>query len=112
MILRHEGFIAIVEPEGDELFGRVINATGPITFYGRDLPQLKRELAASVQAYLDLCREKGIDPQKPYSGTFSLRLDPEAHAQLAHAAASRGKSMNAWAAEVLAAAAERELKRE
>ena len=77
MILRHDGYIAVLEAdEEDGVFvGRVINAAGPITFEGRDLPELKREFARSVEAYEDVCREEGIDPVKPYSGKFNLRLD-------------------------------------
>jgi len=40
--------------------------------------------------------------QKPYSGKLMLRLPPEVHARAAMMAAAHGKSLNQWAAEVLA----------
>ncbi len=108
MILRHDGYIAAIEIDEEDgaLVGRVINAAGPITFEGRDVAELKREFARSVEVYREVCREEGIDPVKPYSGKFNVRLDPAAHARVAAAA---GKSMTVWIAETLARAAAREL---
>lgn len=112
-LLRHGDHVARVtyDPESESFFGEVINTRDVITFYGAGIEELKRELARSVEEYLAMCREKGLEPSKPYSGRFNLRLDPQTHAEVAAAAAARGKSMNAWAAEVLGAAAERDLAR-
>ena len=41
-------------------------------------------------------------PKKPYSGKLMLRLPPEVHARAAMLAEATGKSINAWATEVLA----------
>lgn len=113
MILRHDGYAAVIDiDEEDGVFvGRVVNAAGPITFEGRDLAELRREFARSVEAYHEVCREEGINPMKPYSGRFVLRLSPAEHARVAAAAAAAGESMNAWIARTLAQAAEREIER-
>jgi predicted HicB family RNase H-like nuclease len=111
MILHHGNYLAAVwADEEDGVFvGRVINAAGPITFEGRDLPELQREFAHSVAVYEEVCREEDIEPMRPYSGKFIVRVGPDQHARVAAAAAAAGKSMNAWAAAALARAAEREL---
>lgn len=36
------------------------------------------------------------EPDKPFSGKFVLRLTPEMHRDVHFAAASAGKSLNAW----------------
>ena len=36
----------------------------------------------SVDDYLAFCKERGVDPQKPYSGKLALRTTPEIHALL------------------------------
>jgi len=51
--------------------------------------------------FLDVCREKGIEPRRSYSGKFNLRIPPELHEKLAIAAQAEGKSINALAQEAL-----------
>jgi predicted HicB family RNase H-like nuclease len=93
----------------DGFFGEVVNTSDVITFYGRSADELRRELAASIEAHLEACRAKGVEPSRPYSGKFNIRLSPAEHARIAAAAAAAGKSMNSWVADMLAEAAEREL---
>jgi len=44
---------------------------------------------------------RGIEPRKNYSGKLMLRIPPAVHAKVPAAAAAAGKSLNAWAVEVL-----------
>jgi predicted HicB family RNase H-like nuclease len=48
-----------------------------------------------------VCREKGIEPRRHYSGKFNLRIPPELHERLALLAQAEGKSLNALAQEAL-----------
>ena len=110
-LMRHGDYVARVtyDEEIDSFFGEVINTSDAITFYGRSVEDLKREMANSIEVHLEACRAKGVEPSRPYSGKFNVRLLPAEHARIAGAAAASGKSMNAWIAEFLAAAAERTL---
>lgn len=110
-LMRHGDYIArvVYDETIDAFFGEVINTSDVITFYGRSVEELRREMAESIEAHLDACRAKGVEPSRPYSGRFNLRLPPDEHARVAAAAAAAGKSMNVWIAERLAEAAEREL---
>jgi predicted HicB family RNase H-like nuclease len=110
-IMRHKGYLARIELDEEQgLFvGEVINLRGAITFAAADASSLRREFTCSVEAFEALCARKGIATPKPLSGRFMLRLPPEQHARLTAAAAMSGKSLNAWAAEVLDRVAEREL---
>jgi predicted HicB family RNase H-like nuclease len=112
-VMRHGDYVAQItyDEEIDSFFGEVINTSDVITFYGQSIEELRREMAISIEAHLEACRTKGIEPSRPYSGKFNLRLSPDDHARVAAAAAAAGKSMNRWVAEVLSKAAERELAR-
>ena len=44
--------------------------------------------------------ENGVEPRKPYSGKFYVRVPSDPHADLAITAAE-GKSLNHWIADVL-----------
>lgn len=110
-LMRHGDYVARIayDEEIDSFFGEVINTSDVITFYGRSVEELKREMATSIAVHLEACRAKGVEPGRPYSGRFNVRLSPDEHARVAAAASATGKSMNAWIAETLAEAAERAL---
>ena len=79
----------------DLLHGRVINAgASPVaTFEASDVEGLKREFRTSIDQYLALCEEKGIQPQKPFSGKALLRLGPSLHDQVTLAAMEDGMTL-------------------
>jgi predicted HicB family RNase H-like nuclease len=101
--LNHKGYIGTFayDEEADTFHGRVVGIRDVITFEGRSIEQLKKALADSVEDYLDFCRERGEKPEKPLSGKFVLRLDPNLHRALAVAAERDGKSLNSWVKERL-----------
>lgn len=104
--MRYGEYLAKIDFEEDsKLFhGRVINIRDMVNFYGGSAEELLTEFRRSVEEYLAVCREEGIEPDKPYSGRFNVRLAPELHRALAEASAQEGKSLNAWVAAELAQA--------
>ncbi len=97
-MIEYKGYHGAVDfdPEMDKFHGRVVNTRSVISFYGSSVEELREEMAASVDSYLEVCEEKGIDPERPYSGKFMVRITPVLHRDMALAAASEGKSMNEW----------------
>lgn len=96
--MRYKGYVARVEldEEAGVFHGRVVNTSDVITFEGDSVEGLRREFAASVDDYLDFCQERGEEPEKPFSGRFVLRLDPDLHRDVAIETARVGESINAW----------------
>lgn len=103
MILEHGDYIARVEydPEDDVLHGEVLNLRDVITFQARGVDELRRAFAESVADYVAFCQEHGKEPQKPFSGRFVVRLDPELHREAAEVAARQGRSLNTIAKEAI-----------
>ena len=97
-ILSYKGYQGIFEydAEADIFHGDVINMADVITFQGRSIDELKQSLADSVEDYIEFCAEKGKTPEKPYSGKFNLRVDPDLHRRMVVSAVSSGKSLNQW----------------
>jgi hypothetical protein len=56
----------------------------------------------SVEDYLDFCAQRGETPEKPYSGKFIVRIEPELHKAIATRARIKRKSLNRWVHDVLA----------
>lgn len=104
-MMEYEGYVAKVEYDDEaEIFhGEVINLRDVITFQGKSVEELKQAFQESVDDYLDFCAERGEEPEKPYSGKFSVRMDPELHRKITVKARMADKSLNSWINENLEA---------
>jgi predicted HicB family RNase H-like nuclease len=47
-----------------------------------------------IDEYLQFCTAKGKEPEKPFKGSFNVRISSELHRKLAIAASSRGVTLN------------------
>jgi len=105
--MSYKGYEAVVayDEDADLFHGEVVNTRDVITFQGRSVDELKSALSDSVEDYLTFCRERGEDPEKPYSGQFVVRVDPALHRAVASAARRAGASLNKWVAATLERAA-------
>ena len=101
--MHHDGYVATIEldEEGGFFHGEVINTRDVLTFQGRTLPELRKAFKDTIADYVAWCRDRGKEPEKPYSGNFTLRVSPELHRRVAVAAARAGKSLNGFVAETL-----------
>jgi len=112
-MLKYKGYIGQVEfvAEADILHGEVINTRDVITFEGKSISEIKKAFKESVDVYLDYCKRKKREPDKPFSGNFLVRSTPEKH-RLYYTAARRKKmSLNRWADQTLQDAAKRSLEK-
>ena len=102
-IMTVEGHKAKIEydPKIDMFRGEIFGLNGGADFYGKTPDELRLEFEKSLRVFLDVCKEKGIEPYKEYSGKFNLRLPPELHAEIASRALAEGKSLNQWVVETL-----------
>lgn len=101
--LSHDGYIATVEidEEANIMHGRVVNARAVLTFEGETLAELRAAFGDTIADYRDWCAERGVEPEKPYSGNISLRIPPELHRRIAQQAAKVGESLNQFIVEQL-----------
>ena len=105
-MMEYKGYIGKVEfdDEAGIFHGEVINTRDVITFQGESVEDLKHAFHDSIDDYLAFCKERGEDPDKPFSGQFVTRVPPELHRQVNLAAILSGKSLNAWVTDQLKAA--------
>lgn len=89
------------DAETDLFRGEILGLTGGADFYGKNPKELRAEFKKSLEVFLEVCREKGIEPRRSYSGKFNLRIPPELHEKLAIVAQAEGKSINTLAQEAL-----------
>lgn len=103
MIMTREGYIAEIDIDQDAkmLSGIVLNARATLHFEARSVVALAKAFGDTIADYRDWCRERGVEPEKPYSGMLSLRIPPELHRRIAERAAQAGESINQFISERL-----------
>ncbi|EAM48732.1 type II toxin-antitoxin system HicB family antitoxin [Crocosphaera watsonii WH 8501] len=101
--MKYKGYEALVSLDDEQgiFHGEVINIRDVITFQGQSVSELKQAFIESVEDYLEFCAQRGEEPEKPFSGRFVVRIDPELHKQIYIKAKQEGKSLNTWVSEKL-----------
>ncbi|MCL1833193.1 MAG: type II toxin-antitoxin system HicB family antitoxin [Leptospirales bacterium] len=102
-MLEYKGYSGTVEYSASDgvLYGRVIGIDGLISYEGESVQSLSDDFMGAVDDYIELCAEKGAEPQKAYKGKFNVRVKPELHRSLAHYAAEHGKTLNSTVEEAI-----------
>ena len=74
-MMEHKGYLGRVEFDAEsELFhGEVVGTRDVITFQGKSVDELKTAFRDSVDDYLAFCKERGEEPDRPFSGRFVIR---------------------------------------
>lgn len=99
----HKAVVAF-DPEIGLFRGEFLGLNGGADFYADSVEGLEIEGRKSLEVFLDLCREKNVEPFRRYSGRFNIRLDPKTHESAAIAAAASNKSLNEWVADAIGSA--------
>jgi predicted HicB family RNase H-like nuclease len=97
-VISHRGYHAEIryDPSADAFHGRVLGMRDVISFYGRTPEELRREMEAAVEDYLEWCMADGVKPEKGWTGKLTLRSDADLRRRVMIAAAARGKSVTTW----------------
>ncbi len=102
-MMEYKGYFAKIEFDDDAniFHGEVINLRDVITFEGETVKELKQAFQDSIDDYLNFCADRGEAPEKPYSGKFVVRVEPELHKNITIEARKEGKSLNVWVSDAI-----------
>ncbi len=105
-MMNYKGYTGHIEfdDEAGLFHGEVIDTRDLVTFQGRSVEEIVTAFRDSVDDYLDFCQERGEKPDKPFSGKFVLRMNPELHHSIHIKAIKAGKSLNKWVNDTLQSA--------
>ena len=97
-MMEYKGYLGTVEYDAQaKIFhGDIINTRDVITFQGTTVDEIERAFKDSIDDYITWCKEEGVEPEKPYSGKFNVRVSPELHRQVAIAAKKMRVSLNSF----------------
>lgn len=94
--LNYKDYIGTVSFSAEEevFYGKVEHIHDLITFESENAHELKRAFEEAVDDYLSFCKEKGVEPEKPFKGSFNIRVKPILHKLAFQKAIQEGISLN------------------
>jgi predicted HicB family RNase H-like nuclease len=99
--LEYKGYTGSIEysKEDDLLFGKVLGINGLISYEGKTGNELETDFKEAIDTYLADCKSDGIAPEKPFKGSFNVRISPVLHQKAALLAMEDKMSLNNFVAE-------------
>src|SRR3546814_217561 len=100
-ILKHQGYQGSVTFEDGRLVIQVLHIRDFLSAECDRASEAQKIFEDLVDQYLRDCAEHGWEPNKPFSGSYNVRISPNTHRECAMAAKESGLSLNAWTAEAI-----------
>lgn len=97
----YKGYTGSIEysEEDNLLFGKVLGIQGLISFEGITGKELENDFQGAIDDYLDDCKASGKKPEKPFKGSFNVRIPAKLHQKAALLAMEAKISLNNFVAE-------------
>lgn len=101
--LRYLGYTAqVVYSDEDECFvGRIAGVRAVTGFHADSVVGLRQAFHEAVEHFIAVAKERGEEPEQPFTGRVMLRLPSQLHARVNASAQRAGLSVNQWAARAL-----------
>jgi predicted HicB family RNase H-like nuclease len=102
-MMTYKGYFGSVHYNDEDkvFYGKLEFIRALVSYEGTDVASLHMAFEEAVDDYLELCEETGKTPEKPFKGTFNIRLDPSLHQRLVAHATDEGKTLNTFIKEAL-----------
>ena len=99
--ISYKGFQASVHFEDGVLFIKVLHINDLLIATCTDSSAVMQTLQELVDEYLKDCAEAGKQPEKPFSGSFNIRVTKALHRRIAMAASQEETTLNQWISNAL-----------
>lgn len=95
-MLKYKGYYGSIEYSEDDLtfYGKLEFIRALVSYEGESAKVIKTAFEQSVDDYLDMCEHEGITPEKPFKGSFNIRIGEGLHEMASIAAINRNISLN------------------
>ena len=101
--LEYKGYTGSIEYSQEDglLYGKVLGIRGLISYEGETGKLLEEDFKDAVESYLADCKESGQVPEKPFKGSFNIRISASLHQKAALLAMEAKVSLNSFVAEAI-----------
>ena len=99
--LEYKGYSGTIEysKEDGQLYGKVMGIRGLISYEGNTGKELEADFITAIDSYIADCKQDGVAPEKPFKGSFNVRISPKLHRKAALLAMEDKMSLNSFVAE-------------
>ena len=95
-MMEYKGYFGSVHYNDEDalFYGKVEFIRSLISYEGHDVLSLKAGFHEAVDDYLDLCQNRGMEPEVAFKGSFNIRPGSDLHRRAAISAQQRGVNLN------------------
>jgi predicted HicB family RNase H-like nuclease len=99
--LEYKGYTGTIEYSKEDglLHGKVLGIRGLISYEGNTGKELEADFIAAIDSYIADCKKDSVAPEKPFKGSFNVRISPKLHRKAALLAMEDRMSLNSFVAE-------------
>jgi len=99
--LEYKGYTGSIEysKEDEQLYGKVLGIKGLISYEGATGQKLEADFMDAIDTYFSDCKLDRVAPEKPFKGSFNVRISPKLHRKAALLAMEEKTSLNNFVAE-------------
>lgn len=103
-VMRYKGYFAKVQySEEDNCFwGEIEGINDLISFEGTSVKELRKDFEEAIDSYIEHCQRYNKEPQKQYSGSFNIRINPELHREASLLSKLKDMSLNQFVEKAIA----------
>ena len=103
--LEYKGYTGTIEysKEDELLFGKVIGIKSLLSYEGLTGTDLEADFKGVINDYLEDCKASNINPEKPFKGSFNVRIPSELHRDAVLKAMELNTSLNGFVSESIRA---------
>jgi len=94
--MTYRGYTALLEYDEKKygFSGKILYIRRSISFEGETLKEFRAAFKLEVDEYIRFCKQRDIKPDKPFKGSFNVRISPELHRKASMKAEQEGISLN------------------
>jgi predicted HicB family RNase H-like nuclease len=102
-MLKYKGYYGSIHFDEDDLilFGKAEFVKALISYEGESAAEIKQAFEEAVDDYLLMCEKEKITPEKPFKGTFNVRIGEALHERAVIAATGMGIKLNEFVKQAL-----------
>jgi len=95
-LMHYKGYYGSYHIDTDEgvFYGKLEFIKALVTYEASTAKGLRKAFEESVEDYLAMCEQENIEPERPFKGSFNIRVGEELHRKVALVAADEGVTLN------------------
>lgn len=102
-IMKYKDYYGSVhyDPDAPIFYGKLEFIKALVSYEATDAVGIKKAFEEAVDDYLEMCRKEKIIPEKPFKGSFNIRVGSQLHERIALAAQRENVSINNYICRIL-----------